>query len=362
MKATVDRREFANALSAISPAIPPRPNIPVLAMVHITVANNTVTLRGTNYELTISRSLDAADSTPGEALVSFAKIRDLATKFTSADIHLELLDDGLHMKSGRGSYRLACIPVDEYPLTAELPPKVGATTADALAQASKTVTHGADDGADKGIAGVILDHEDGDLWAVATDRYRLAATPVAYRGEPFVCRILHSALNAVVKNMAGDVDIHFGTTTIVFACEDATVAVQCLAEDPVKWRAISKLDDSIDSYVFVTDKLADALERACLVLERAQPARVTISNEQASITAHDDNTTGEELVDVEGASESMFGVNPHYLRELLSCVGADKIRLAPAEARRPLSVVGLHDGQPSRSFHILMPVRLPESL
>lgn len=357
MKATLVRTDLARALDAVRPAIATRPTHPILSAVVLAVGDDTLTLTGTNHELTIIRSLDATKTSSGRVLVSGHKIRDLVAKFTSPTVALEIDGSVLLVRSGGSSYQLSLMPDGEYPDTAELPARVGEIPAGGVDAATKALQHAVStDPTLAGIFGVVLEADAGRLWCSCTDRFRFAGHPIAYTGEDFVARIDMASLIAA-RTLDGPVTLHADDTTVAFVTDTATLIVRQLAPAGFRWRAFLEIEPEFTFAINCTE-LSAALDRCLLVAERNTPAHIDISHGLMKITAGGDQAVGAEEVPADGDDEASLAINPRFLRELIACLGTESLSFgARTDPKKPLVIHALTGDGPSDSTHVLMPTR-----
>lgn len=357
MKATLARAEFAAALAAISPAIPPRPTMPILSCVHMTVADGRMTIRATDYELVIERVVELEAGDDGVALVSGLRLRDLVSKLAGTTVDLVMEGDGLHVTAGRSKYRLATYPAAEYPEVPVVPPPTGTTTAAALDYALRAISHAVDN--TEATTGVIVEVVDKKLWAATTDRFRLGASPMPWKGKSLKTSVLFNHLTAAVKNFEpdDDVTVSLDKNRLALTTPTASVSMSVLAKDIVKWQAFLALE-ATQEHTLSRDEFANAVARAELVSERDQALEVEIADESMTIQSADTSGDANEVLDVEGAGEIRWLLNGTYLTAMLSRVTEDRISIASSSPLKPLLIRGIkEDGTPGSAVHVIMPRR-----
>lgn len=360
MKATVSRGDLAAALTAMGPAIPLRPVMPVLSAVVLTVTGSTMQLLATNLDTTIERSIPTEPGEDGTVLVSGLRLRDLVSKFASNTVDLTFEGDGVVVTNGRSTYRLATLPASEYPQTPKRPNKTGTVTSTALAFASRAVAHATKGDLEEVTLGMILEVHHGRLWVAASDRFRIAIQPIAYTGEPFRVRVLKDTLTAVAKNMAGDIDLHVGDSVLCLRTNEASITVRLLDGDGIPWLPFLQVAGEHPIQVNVDD-FTGALERLSLVLGSNRSVRATVADGLLSLTGADPLADGVEEIDVDGVgTPQVFGFNPDWMKEFLACVDSPTVQIGTrATPTKPIPIKCLDaDGEPSDAVHIVMPLRL----
>jgi DNA polymerase-3 subunit beta len=325
----------------------------------MTVANGQMSLRATDYYLTIERSIVADVADDGVTIVSGHRLRDLVQKLPGHTVNLTSDDGGLTVEAGRSKYLLLAYPEVEYPATPPPPPRVGVVPAHALELGAKEAAHSAGvDPTQKAVYGAVLETDGENLWIFTTDAYRAAMVPLPWTGADMKVRVVFGDILAAVKNMGGDVTIGVDENRISFSCDNATVTAGLIDGDPIRWQAFQALTPAYTHTVTRQDLLA-ALDRAALVLEREKPVTVDIADQVMALSSADDKGSGTEQVEVVGDEAIRLGINPTYLGALLKSISYDAVELCSSSPTKAVLVHGISpDGDPAPATHVIMPVRL----
>lgn len=359
MRATVQRTRFAEALKAMGPAIPTRPNVPILAAIHLSVQDGVLTLSATDYEIGMKRVIEVEADQPGTAAVSGLMLRDLITKLKGGTVSIELDGDALVIAAGRSNYRLQCFPVADYPTLPSLPEKVGEVSARGLAHISRAVAHAAstDPTLATTVYGIYLEVVDGRLYAAATDRFKIAGVSTDWTGGEFAARLDARHIAAVTTGLSGTLAVHTDGNRVGFTGTEGAITVSSFEGEFVQWRRVVT-QNTLREHEVDRLELIEALDRASLTLERDIPVVMVFEDELLTLTSRDDLGSGVETVDVVGTEPHECRINPVYLGALLNSIGQDRVSIGTGKATQPLIIHGINaDQSRDEGVHLVMPVR-----
>lgn len=323
MKARIDRREFAEALDWVTQAIGARNVHPALASVRMEFVDGSVRLTGTDYNVWHQHTLDADHSEPQTLLSSASLLRQLASSM-SGDVVEMAADERLSVSAGTSRYRLALLPVEEYPEDRTPGKRMGSVGAAQLRDAVRKVAGLAMDDAsgNASIAGVALHAENGALTLSATDRHRMGWTTLDWDGEDFLVRVPASALSSAVKVMSGDCRIDVSEGDVALSDLTHLASIRCFQKPealPIgrMYRPVSECMATVD-----TAELATALKRLTSVSSDSRPvADFEAGPDGISLTCASDMQDGQEHVAATTDGEGTWRLNIAFTQSLLSVAG-----------------------------------------
>lgn len=149
--------------------------LPVLAGVRMEVAGDTLTVTGTDLELTIRLSIDVGGERDGAAVVPARLVADIIKALPAGAVQIELGDDEMSISAGRSQFSVRPLSLDDYPTLSEPAADAVTLSAAAMSDALRQVVRAAStDDARAVLTGVLLASDEDGLRMVATDSYRLA--------------------------------------------------------------------------------------------------------------------------------------------------------------------------------------------
>ncbi|MGV8847729.1 DNA polymerase III subunit beta [Tessaracoccus sp.] len=370
MRFSVGVGPLTEALSWVSRAIPARPATPVLAGVHVSVADGVLTLDGFDYESSARVSIPVeVTSGPGVVLVLGRMLGDIVRALPKAGtVTCEVDGPKFRISCGRAAFNMPLMPTGDYPALPPVPPVFGLVDGQGFAQAVRqaVLAAGRDDSLPV-LTGVLVtsDPEAGLLQFAATDRYRLAVSGVRFEPKDDQVRTLlvpAKTLEGYVKSLtSGVVELGAVDGTLGLSSGGRSGTTRLLDGEFPAFARLLPTSFSQDVTVNVAAFLA-GVKRVGLVAERGQPLRVTFTQGQATLELVSDGAQAREVLDVNfTGAEYTFGVNFGFLAEALSVMGAPDCVFRLNTPTKPLLVVpSSPDGAPdSDSFqYLLMPVRM----
>ena len=162
MKFRCERDVLADAVATAGRAATNRTGtLPVLAGVRLEVSGDTLTVTGTDLELTIRLVVEVGGERDGAAVVPARLVGDIVKALPAGAVGVELGDDEMSISAGRSQFSVRPLSLDDYPAQAE-PAADGVTLpASTMADALRQVVRAAStDDARAVLTGVLLAAED----------------------------------------------------------------------------------------------------------------------------------------------------------------------------------------------------------
>jgi hypothetical protein len=114
MRLSLPRQDLTRLLTAVTKVVEARSTIPILGNVLLSVQDGQFSARATDLDIEVSTSIPVLDATNGSTTVNAKLLADIA-KRAAGDVSLELADGTLTVKSGRSRFKLATLPVEDFP-------------------------------------------------------------------------------------------------------------------------------------------------------------------------------------------------------------------------------------------------------
>jgi len=316
MDFTVPRNELAIAVTHAAHGIPANPFHHVRAGMNILTGNETVLFSGSDGDVTFSGRADNANVTeegnitvPGRLLADVVKtLPDREVRFTSDRVNCVLA-------CGRVNFKFPLIR-DEYP---DLPVRASAIgTLDEgvfTEMVRKVLPASAKGDTNPSLATVYIESDGDTLWAVSTDKFRLAAVESGWKHDGDIKGLKGALIPAwaadrFTKGAEGPVAIGWDENVVTLRAGNLAVISRVMQGTFPKWR---KLIPDEDCTVTVNaNALRGALQRAQLASgEQHASAELTFDSGKLHVTAGSDNYA-DDLMDAEHHGEpfkALFGIS-----------------------------------------------------
>lgn len=339
---------------------------PVLANVRMRWDTHTLTLTCSDLEIQTTAKVPCESQTPGGITVAAKKFLEIIRCLDDeSDIQLSIKDDNLLIKQGRSSFKLATLPIEQFPMrqleeAGELRyisrlPFVKALQSTVFAIALQDVR--------AFLNGLLISVENEFLVMVGMDGHRMAISRMALQDSFSERRLIlpRKSVNDLLRllQQVDDDEIrltlhldHFVLTTAQYHWDSKLID----ARFPAYQRAIPQ---NQDKRVYVDkEQLRKALSRTMILAnERFKAVVLSWQKDELRLVAY--NQEHEEAVEVLSADvngeEMKIGVNAHYLLDVLAHLPDGQVELSFNNPDSSILVQSLHD---KNYQYLIMPMKL----
>lgn len=305
MKFTIQTSVFRDMVQAIIPAVPAKNINPVLAGVHITVANGKLTVRATDMEVSISRDTDLdANASDGVCVIDAKKLAHTLSQ-TNAEVTFTLDDDIVIVRAGRMKFQMPVMNHDEFPLITSDNDQWPVSVSSAVLRDAISKVHFASDTGDNGrfaTIGVLVEITGSSITLAATDTKRLAVCEIAGRSTAdFKCSqiIPSKTIVLLMKNLADtgeEVKLNITKNYCAFIMDGVSIQSGLVSGKFPPYRDIipKKFANSI---VMSADELAGSLRSAAVMTDN-ESMRVNLDIQDNQIVFSSSTVSGKSEVDM----------------------------------------------------------------
>jgi DNA polymerase-3 subunit beta len=340
----------------------------VLSNVLLATDGNRLRLSATNLEIGINYWIGSKVEQQGSVTVPARLFAEFVSSLPHGNIELSALDSVLTVKSPHYESRFNGIPADEFPLipTITTDPVLtldAGTLKEALTQ---VVVAASADEARPVLAGIYLYTEDGELYLVATDSYRLAEKRLELPGDiPKALSMIVPArtmqeLIRLLGESTGDVEVYLDENQVMFRLGDVELVSRLIEGQFPNYRQIvpqhAETSFDIDTAEFTRiTKVASLFAR-----ESAGSVRLEIKAEgEVSISSSDSevggNTSSAEC-EVAG-DDGEISLNARYLTDALGVMKSPQVTFAISGKLSACVLSPTGPDVPEDYIHIVMPLR-----
>ncbi len=367
MKLSVPRDSLSSALQLVGRAVSSRGTLPSLGGILLVAGPDGLTLRATDMELALTRTLaDAKVESEGTVLLPGRLFSDVIRSLPPGDVSLELRSEqrDVEIAGGGARFHLRTLPAEDFPRlpelegeTVKLPGEPLAATIDLVARAASR------DEVRPILTGVLLQAEGETLTMVATDSYRLSVkrtalgAAVAQTLEANVpARALRELARIISAEGLDDVEIALPRNQIIFRAGDVLLSSRLIEGQFPSWRQL--VPESFEHEVRLPrEEFLEVARRISQLAQRNAPLRLAFAEGELTVAA--------ETPDIGDASEAMpapysgepleIAFNPQFLVEGIESVGSEELAVQLSSPLRP----GLLRPVDGEDFsYLVMPIRL----
>lgn len=370
MKLTATREALMRPLKTTAPLTSGKQILPILSHVMISATTAGVTLTATDTEAQITSVMDPngyAITAAGSICAPARKLFDIIRLLPdAAEIDLDLVDNRLHVNSGRSRFRLLTLPSDTFPAFDAGDVTTTVTTTRARLQRALDATApamGVDD-VRHYLNGALLRIEDGALLVVGSDGHRLATYTIDVAnldGSPAVSAIIPRRAALEVSKLlrdgaTADVTLRIGLRSVSVETGTDTFATRTIeAAYPRFERLIPAA--FIGECAVGTSALAGGLQRVGAVAASGRGVRLEAQGETISLScvSSDDEQGSDEIeARIDGDAVTQ-GFNLDYLLAALGQI------TSPHDVRLQFAANGgclITDPSDDALMTLIMPMRL----
>ena len=371
MKITIDRAALMRALNHVQSAVERRTTIPILSNVLMKAEDGVLTLATTDMDLEINEAVAANVDKPGATTAPAATLFDIVKKLPEdSAVVLELDSSGNQMtvKAGRSNFRLACLPVTDFPEigTGNLPSRFSIPASELRALIDRTKFAMSTEETRYYLNGIYLHAADNNgvavLRAVATDGHRLARfempLPDGAAGMPgiIIPRKTVGELRKLVEEAGDSIEVSLSESKIRFQFDHLVLTSKLIdGTFPDYQRVIPKGNDKI---VEVNPKVfSRAIDRVSTISDgKSRAVKISLNGKTMTLSANSPEAgSATEDLEVNGNDNMEIGFNARYLLDITQQIEGDGCRLSLADSASPTII---QDAGDASALYVLMPLRV----
>lgn len=375
IKFSINKVFFLQALNTTKRAISSKNAIPILSSLKIEVNSQSITLTGSNGQISIENTISTEEENAGLLVTSSGAILLEANFFINIvsslpDITLDFEEIEQHqvvLNSGKSEITLKGKDVEQYPRLQEvgtnnpliletklLKTIISETAFAASTQESRPIL--------TGVHLVLTNHK--EFKAVATDSHRMSQRKLTldHSSDDFDVVIPSRSLRefaAVFTDDIESVEVFFSNSQILFRSEYISFYTRLLEGNyPDTDRLLGNNFET--EVVFNTNALRYAMERAHLISNATQNGTVKLEIINNQVTAHVNSPevgkVNEEL-DIESLSgnDLTISFNPTYLIEALKALKSETVTIRFISPIRPFTLTPSDNSE--NFIQLITPVR-----
>lgn len=371
MKITIDRAALMRALNHVQSAVERRTTIPILSNVLMKAEDGVLNLATTDMDLEINEAVAANVDKAGSTTAPAATLFDIVKKLPEdAAVVLELDQSGNQMtvKAGRSNFRLACLPVADFPEigTGNMPSSFSIPANELRNLIDRTKFAMSTEETRYYLNGIYLHAADNDgvevLRAVATDGHRLARfempLPEGAAGMPgiIIPRKTVAELRKLVEEAGDAIKVSLSESKIRFQFDHIVLTSKLIdGTFPDYQRVIPKGNDKI---IEVNPKaFSRAIDRVSTISDgKSRAVKIALNGKTMTLSANSPEAgSATEDLEINGNDNMEIGFNARYLLDITQQIEGDGCRLTLADSASPTII---QDAGDASALYVLMPLRV----
>lgn len=372
MNFTVDRDQFEGLVARVQGVAERRHTMPVLSHALVTAGASGVAIVASDLEIVIRCAQPLAVTEPGSIALPAKKLFDIAKVLPKGPVTVASREGNfVEISAGRGHFRLAGLPGQEFP---EMPEKPGSSPVPVDSETFRRLVDrvSAFASADEtryNLAGVLLEKQEADgkilLRMVATDGHRLAIADGevpelgGLLGEKRVLAPRKGLLEIrkLAEGGPGSLELSASEKFLFAGKGDTEVWVRLLDAEFPDYKQVVPKENKLSAGV-PRDAFVDVLKRVSVMApEKVHSVKLSFSGKQLEVSTNSpDIGEARDLlpIEYEGAPVKI-GFNGRYLQDALGGVADDTVLF---EMKDDVSQVIVRPAKEPSFLAIIMPMRI----
>lgn len=362
---TVNRAELGKALDFASLGLSRRPVVPIMGGMRVVIDGGTLELAAFDYETAASARTSGDADGPGRVLVDgreFAAVVKSLPKGAKVTAEIGVEDDGLIVLCDGIEITLSALPLNEYPKLPDLPGQSGLVDAETFTRTiGRLVLAAGRDDTLPVLTGVKFTSQGGTLEGAATDRCRLTIAPLPWTGpdgaEALIPAVALAAF-AAKADKTGKVSLHFDGERAGMSDGTRTLITRTIQGEYVKYRdRLPSGDEAATTVLVDAGKLAAAVKRAAMYLERGMPVTLDITDAGVTVRTDGGIKSSQAVTAAVEGEPMLIGFNPQYFYDALAGIDGEAY-IALRSASKPALITSADEAD--QCTGVCMPLR-PQS-
>lgn len=366
MRFTITREKLQEGLAAVTPAVPNKTTLPVLANLLVQTTDKGIRISGTDLDIAVSTEVTADVEAVGAITIPARKLSEIARELPPAPVKISATgDQRITLECGRAKFKLLGLPKSEFPsFPAVLFDKAVRIPSGDLQKLIQHTAFAASTEESRPILNGVLWELRSDLMRmVATNGHRLAKMEVPVSGGQKADLIIPpKALDQIRRLFAAEEELEVaqGENHLGFRSPFTSVFTRLIEGPYPGYEQVIPKDN--DKYA-ILDKAAftGALKRMSVVASD-QTHRIRLSFNAGmlkfSVSTPDLGEAQDELPIRYDGDPLDIGFNAAYLLEILRQMPTEEVRMTFRAPERASTLEPEGWTDPTKYLCLLMPLRL----
>ncbi len=366
MRFTITREKLQEGLAAVTPAVPGKTTLPVLANLLVQTTDKGIRISGTDLDIAVSTEVTADVEAVGAITIPARKLSEIARELPPAPVRISATgDQRITLECGRSKFKLLGLPKSEFPSfpAVQFDKAVRIPSGDLQKLIQHTAFAASTEESRPILNGVLWELRAEAMRMVATNGHRLAKMEVGVSGGQKSDLIIPpKALEQIRRLFAAEEELEVaqGENHLGFRSPFTSVFTRLIEGPYPGYEQVIPKDN--DKYAIV-DKVAftSALKRMSVVASD-QTHRIRLSFNAGmvkfSVSTPDLGEAQDELPIRYEGDPLDIGFNAAYLLEILRQMPTEEVRMTFRAPERASTIEPEGWNDSSKYLCLLMPLRL----
>jgi DNA polymerase-3 subunit beta len=367
MVININRDDLLKSLQQVSGVVERRQTLPILANVLFNIRNNTLFITATDLEVELKTQTEVQSEEDIDITIPARKLHDICKALPDgSSITINVDEQNLTLKSGRGRYTLGTLPAQDFPSVdpSTLADRITVNEKTLKFLIDKTQFAMAQQDVRYYLNGMLFDLSKTLFRTVATDGHRLALSQIKMdfdediSSQIILPRKAIIELSRILTDSDDDLIIEIGSNHIRINFSNGVVFVSKLIDG--RFPDYQRVMPSGQTQIAIANRqeLKQALLRASILSnEKYRGIRFKILPNSLELLAHNpEQEEAEEVIEVNyDGPEMTIGFNVGYLTDVLNVIDTDSVEIALVDSNSSCLVTAQDT---DNCKYVVMPMRL----
>ncbi|MDD2697408.1 MAG: DNA polymerase III subunit beta [Arcobacteraceae bacterium] len=340
MKFSTNKGKFEQVIASMQPFLEKKDLSAITSHIYIEITNDILILKSTDYEMGLLSHIDEIENyEEGKATVNGSNLLNIIRRLKNENINFEVIDNNLHIKQNKTSFKLPMYDANEYPdfPNMETLHKIDVNIINVI-NSIKNITPAIDNNNPKfELNGALIDIKEDKINFVATDTRRLAISKIEnINNKSNQIIVPKKAIIEIQKLFFDDCEIKYDDVNLVVQNKNYMFFTKLINGKFPDYARI--LPNNFKVTVKVSRNLfIDAIK---LITSLKPNIKITFSQSNIVLESLDEDSEAktqiEENLDINESFQ--FAVNSKYLLDFLSTSNSEKFEIGFNETRLPFAL------------------------
>ncbi len=366
MRFTITREKLQEGLAAVTPAVPNKTTLPVLANLLVQTTDKGIRISGTDLDIAVSTEVTADVEAVGAITIPARKLSEIARELPPAPVKISATgDQRITLECGRSKFKLLGLPKSEFPSfpAVQFDKAVRIPSGDLQKLIQHTAFAASTEESRPILNGVLWELRSDLMRMVATNGHRLAKMEVPVSGGQKADLIIPpKALDQIRRLFPAEEELEVaqGENHLGFRSPFTSVFTRLIEGPYPGYEQVIPKDN--DKYAILDRAAFTSALKRMIVVASDQTHRIRLSFNAGmlkfSVSTPDLGEAQDELPIRYDGDPLDIGFNASYLLEILRQMPTDEVRMTFRAPERASTLEPEGWADPSKYLCLLMPLRL----
>ncbi|OPJ56098.1 DNA polymerase III subunit beta [Clostridium oryzae] len=364
MKFLCQKNKLQEAISISQKAVTGKSTLPVLEGLFISAKDDTITIIGSDIDLSIESKLEANVFENGNVVVDSKLLGEIIRRLPNDEVEIETLENNiLQISCQKSNFTLVHLNAADYPTIPHIDEDIVVSIEQSIMKnmIKSTIFSVAQDETRPILTGILFEISDNKLNMVALDGYRLAVRSESFDTDKKITAVIPSkTLNEISKILEDSdekLDITFTQNHILFNLKNTKVISRLLEGEFIKYTSIIPEEYNLKIKANRVDML-NCIERASLMAKEGNTNLIKLNIQEDNLLITSNSQLGkvkEELSIILQGQPLQIAFNSKYLIDVLKTMEEEEISMEFTSAVSPCIIKNVNI---DNCIYLVLPVRL----